>query len=278
MKKTDRELTEIALRMREDVLRVTTNAGRGHVTSCFSCVELIVALYYSGILKYNPQDPKWEERDYFLLSKGHADALLYAVLADTGFLKKEEFEKYCMKDSSVGPLLKGDVPGVEIVSGSLGCGLGIAAGIALSLKHDKKPNKVFCLLGDAECYEGSIWEAAFLVGGSVLENVITIVDCNKRGATHFIGKETENEPFEDKWKSFGFLTKKINGHDFGEVTAAYEWAAQSKRPAVILADTVKGKGVSFIENQPFMHGMAVTQGQYGEALRQIRKGLSEYVT
>lgn len=267
---TEEDLKNKSRELRKRVLIATTRAGRGHVTSCFSCVELLVALYYLGYIKYDPQRPRWEERDFFYFSKGHADALLYAILSDLGFFSTKEFEQYCMEGSRVGPLLRADIPGVEAVMGSLGCGLGIAVGTAIALKISGMPNRVFCMLGDAECHEGSIWEAAYLAGSKNLDNLTIIIDCNRMGATHFIEQEVGNEPFIQKWESFRFRVKRINGHDFGEIQEAINWAKERETKAsVILADTVKGKGVSFIENQPLMHGVAVPKDRLNDAILEI---------
>ena len=269
-----KELEKKARELKEMVVRMTTKAGTGHVTSSFSCAELMTALYYGDILRYRPDDCKWEGRDYFILSKGHANPILYAILADLGFIDKKELDLFCQPGGKIGVLLRGDIPGAEITSGSLGCGLVIAAGIAQALKSDRKPNYVFCMLGDAECREGAVWESAMYIGYAQLNNLVTIIDRNYLGATHFVEEEAGIEPIDDKWEAFGFDVRHINGHDIGEIMEAVGdvRCIKSKKPLAIIADTVKGNGVSFIENIPFMHGVAVKPERMEEAIEEIGKG------
>lgn len=257
--------------IRKSVVRMTTKARIGHVTSSFSCMEILIALYYGGFLKYKVEDNKWKERDYFIMSKGHANPALYCVLMDLGYVDKSEIDKFCTKDGKLGVLLRGDIPGVEITSGSLGCGLGISAGIAEALNLNNMSNKIFCLLGDAECREGAIWEAAMHIGYRKLKNVVVIVDMNGMGATHFVEKEAGIEPIDKKFCSFGFDVKVINGHSFEEIIDAFE-NLNKKLPTCIIAKTVKGKGVSFIENEVFLHGMAIKQNLLDRAIKEIQEG------
>ena len=265
-----------AMELREQVLRITTKAGTGHVTSSFSAMELLVALYYTGLLRIDPKNCKAEDRDYFIYSKGHASPGIYCILADRGFFPREDLELFAQAGGKVGVLLKADVPGVEVTSGSLAHGLGISAGIAEAFRMDGKDNLVYCVLGDAECREGAIWEAAMHIGYRGLNNVITIVDCNQLGATHFTEREAGIEPLEDKWRSCGFDTRRICGHDFHEIALALGNPHESlpSKPLCVIADTVKGKGVSFIENQPFMHGCAVKTERLEEAIAEVRGGLN----
>lgn len=268
------ELENKVKELKEIVIHMTSKAGTGHVTSSFSCAELMTVLYYGDILRYNPSDYNWSVRDYFILSKGHANPILYAILADLGFIDKSELELFCQPGGKLGVLLRGNIPGAEITSGSLGCGLGIAAGISKALKLDRKQNKVFCMLGDAECREGAVWEAAMYIGSAQLNNLITIVDRNYLGATHFIEEEAGINPFDDKWTAFGFETRHIDGHNIKNIKEAIGdiRCIKSKKPIVIIADTIKGKGVSFIENIPFMHGVAIKPDKVDAAITEIRKG------
>ncbi len=269
------KLQQKAIELREKVLRITTKAGTGHVTSSFSAMELLVALYYTGLLRYNPQNEKDETRDFFIYSKGHASPGIYCILADVGFFPKEDLDYFGQPGGKIGVLLKPDVPGVEVTSGSLGHGLGIAAGIAEGLRMDGKNNLVYCMLGDAECREGAIWESAMHIGYRRLNNVITVIDRNWLGATHFTEREAGLEPLEEKWRAWGFETRRIQGHRYNEIQAAFGDPHQSlpEKPLCIIADTVKGKGVSFIENQPFMHGCAVPEKRLEEAITEVRSGL-----
>ncbi|WP_110955296.1 transketolase [Anaerosinus massiliensis] len=264
-----------AMQLREDILRMTTKAGIGHVTSSFSCTELLVSLYYSGLINYNNKDCKWTGRDYFIYSKGHANPILYCILADLGFFPKRDLELFAQAGGKLGVLLKADVPGAEIISGSLGHGLGIAAGVAEALKLNKKENMVYCMIGDAECREGSIWESAMHIGYRKLTNLVTIVDRNQLGAVHFTEREAGIESLDEKWDAFGFDVKRVNGHSFPEILAAIGNPKVEKRekPLLIIADTVKGKGVSFIENEPFMHGCAVKEKELSRAIEEVRRGL-----
>lgn len=267
-------LKEKAKELREKVVRMTTKAGTGHVTSSFSCMELMVALYYADLLRYDSRNPKWQERDYFILSKGHANPIFYCILADLGFFPEEELEHFCSSEGKIGVLLRGDIPGTEITSGSLGCGLGIAAGIAEGLKLDRQNNKVVCLLGDAECREGAVWEAAMHIGYRKLNSIIVIVDSNNLGATHFVDEEAGVDSLDEKWKAFGFETRHINGHSFEEILSALKDYHDNSRekPLAIIADTIKGKGVSFIENQPFLHGVAIKPIDLERAIKEIQEG------
>ena len=242
-------LQKKAMELRETVLRITTKAGTGHVTSSFSSMELLIALYYTGIMRINPKNPDDDNRDRFIYSKGHASPGIYAILADLGFFPKSDLNLFAQAGGKVGVLLKPDVPGVEVTSGSLGHGLGIAAGLAEGFRLDGKDNLVFCMMGDAECREGSIWEAAMHIG------------CR--------------EPIEDKWRACGFDTVRINGHDFHAIYDALGDIRErdAEKPLCIIADTIKGKGVSFIENQPFMHGCAVKPERLDEAIAEVRGGL-----
>ena len=269
-------LEKKAMELRESVLRITTKAGTGHVTSSFSAMELLVALYYTDLLRVSPETRLSPDRDYFIYSKGHASPGIYCILADLGFFPKDDLKLFAQAGGKVGVLLKPDVPGVEATSGSLGHGLGIAAGIAEALRLDGRDNLVYCMLGDAECREGAVWEAAMHIGFRKLNHVITMIDCNTLGATHFVEKEAGIEPLEDKWRACGFETVRINGHDFRAIAGALgnPHKRLPNKPLCLIADTVKGKGVSFIENQPFMHGCAVKAERLEEAVAEVRKGLS----
>lgn len=258
MKRNIKDMKKKALYIRNQILDMCVKAGTGHVTSSFSCTELLVALYYGGIFRYDVSNSKWEDRDRFILSKGHASPLLYAILADLGFFPISELDKFCQSDGVFGVHLQDDVPGVEITAGSLGHGLGIAAGLALAAKIDRKSYLTFVLLGDGECYEGSIWEAAMFASHHELNNLIAIVDRNWLCVTGFTEDIVRLNPFDKKWESFGWGAITIDGHSFEEIFSAFD-DFRSKRfnkPLVIIANTLKGKGVSFMENQPLWHGVA----------------------
>lgn len=247
------DLAKKAHYLRNQVLEMCIKAGTGHVTSCFSCIEILVALFYGNVMK---------EGDRFLLSKGHASPLLYAVLADKGFFPEKELWKFGQANGIFGVHLQHDVPGVLTTSGSLGYGLGIGAGMALA----NKEHRVFVLLGDGECYEGSIWEAVMFTGQQKLGNLIAIVDHNKLMVT----APTNLEPLGAKWLSFGWCSAEVNGHDIGALQQALTEPPISL-PLVIIANTVKGKGIPFMENNIMWHGKAPK----GEDTERARRELNE---
>jgi transketolase len=266
------ELKEKAHNIRKQVLEMCVQAGTGHVTSSLSCTELFVALYYGDILRYAVADPKWEDRDRFILSKGQASPILYAVLGDLGFFPRSELMKFAQADGMFGVHLQHDVPGVEITSGSLGHGLGIAAGIALAARMNRQYYLTVALLGDGECHEGSIWESAMFAGHHELNNLIAIVDRNWLCVTDFVENIVRLNPLEQKWEAFGWDVKTINGHSFEEIFAALDGIRSRRisKPLVIIANTIKGKGISFMENQPLWHGLAPK----GDEAERAKKELS----
>jgi transketolase len=259
------ELEEKANYIRNLVLDTCVKAGTGHVTSSFSCIEILVALYYGGILRYDAANPAWEGRDRFILSKGHASPLLYSVLADVGFFPKSELVKFCQADGIFGVHLQHDIPGAEITAGSLGCGLGIASGIALAARLNKENHFTFVLLGDGECYEGSVWESAMFAGHHGLNNLIAIVDRNWLCATDFTEDTVRLEPLEQKWRSFNWRVVTIDGHSFQDIFQAIDGfrSKQFNAPLIIIANTIKGKGISFMEYKPLWHSLA-PQGREAE--------------
>ena len=263
-----------AHQLRNELFDMTTNAGTGHLTSSLSCVELMTALYYGGFMKFNPKDENWEDRDYFIMSKAQGSPLLYIVLADVGYFPKSDLELFAKKNGKMGVHLQDSVPGSEITAGSLGCGFGIAAGLALAFKKNRTNNIVFTMLGDGVCYEGAIWETAMFVAQNRLNNLITIVDRNYLCATHFIEDELSIEPFVEKWESFGFEVKEIDGHSFEAIFEALKVSHShtNSKPIVIIANTVKGKGIPMIENQPLWHGMAVTGELAIQAKLELNQG------
>lgn len=256
------------------VLNMCGGAGTGHVTSSYSCTELLVALYYGGILRYDAQNPGWKERDRFILSKGQASVLLYPVLADLGFFPLADLGGFCQKDGKIGVHLQHDVPGVEITAGSLGHGFGVATGLALAARLDRKLWMTFALLGDGECYEGSVWEAAMFASYYRLNNLVAIVDRNYICATNFTESSLELEPLDEKWASFGWNVTRIDGHSFEDIFQSLEGvrSRRSSRPTVIIADTIKGKGISFISDDPLWHSRAPQGEELENARRELREG------
>ena len=266
-------LKQKAKYIRNQVLDMCVKAGTGHVNSCLSCIEIMVGLYYGGILKFDPKNPRWKDRDRFILSKGHASPLLYVILADLGFFLKEDLEKFNQADGKFAVHLQNDVPGVEITSGSLGHGFGVAAGIALAAKMNKELYMTFALLGDGECYEGSIWETAMFASHNRLNNLIAIVDRNYLCVTDFTENIVALEPFDEKWRACGWRVININGHSFEEILEALKGfrSRKSTQPLVIIAQTRKGKGVEFLSDAPLWHSQAPKGEKALEAKRELTK-------
>lgn len=272
MKEKTNYLKKKANYIRNQILDMCVRAGTGHVTSSFSCTELLVALYYGGILRYDISNPKWNERDRFILSKGQSSVILYPILADLGFFPKKELDRFNQEDGIFGVHLQHDIPGAEITAGSLGHGFGIAAGMALAAKMDKKQYFIFTLLGDGECHEGSVWETAMFASHHQLNNLIAIIDRNWLSATDFTENSLRLNPLDEKYRSFGWDVLNINGHSFEEFFNALNGFRSNKRirPLMIIADTIKGKGVSFMENQILWHSIA----PQGEQALQAKKEIS----
>ncbi|MCL2202468.1 MAG: transketolase [Defluviitaleaceae bacterium] len=264
-------LKEKAYNLRKTTLEITASAQAGRIASSYSCAEILTALYYTGIMRFDPKDPVSAARDRFIMSKSHASPILYAILADCGFFDKSELDKYAKPDGILGTLLDENVPGAEILGGSLGCGFGIAAGMAFALKRERSRSMVFTLLGDGECGEGSIWETAMFVGFQRLNNLITLIDRNHISASAFIQDDFGNEPFADKWRAFGFNVVTIDGHSFVELLETLKdvRSRRSASPTVVICETVKGKGIDFVENEPFWHSKAVTQDQLEAARKSL---------
>lgn len=250
-----KQLKQKANWVRRQILEMSVRAGSGHVTSSFSCTELLVALYHGGILRIDPKNPKWPERDRFILSKGQSGIALYPILANLGFFPVSELEKFAQADSFLGVHAESNTPGIEAVTGSLGHGLGLAIGIALCAKLDNKNYLTVTMLGDAECYEGSVWEAAMFAGHHQLKNLIAIIDRNRMGVTDFTESSLRLDPFEEKWSSFSWDVSTIDGHSFEEILSAMKdiRPRKSNKPYMIIANTVKGKGVSCMENKKLWH-------------------------
>jgi transketolase len=272
MERDIQQLEAKAWEIRELVLDTCVRAKTGHVTSSFSSAEIMVALYHGHVLRYDAKRPQWEGRDRFILSKGQASPLLYAVLADIGFFPKDELKRFCAKDGIFGVHLQHDVKGVEITSGSLGQGLGIAAGMALAARMDKKKHRVITLLGDGECYEGSVWESAMFASHHKLDNLTALIDRNWLCVTGPTEEIVKLDPLEEKWKAYGWDTVTIDGHSVSELLKTLDHALTVKRqrPFMIIAQTVKGKGVSFMEHQHLWHGIS-PQGEHAVTARQELK-------
>lgn len=267
---TAAELQRLAQRLRLHVLKMTNLGKSSHVGSSFSMVE-ILAVLYGRVLRLRPADPEWDGRDRFILSKGHACAGLYAVLAETGFFPQEWLNEFYIDGGKLaGHVTKSGVPGVELSTGALGHGLSVACGMALAAKCDQKPNRVFALLSDGECDEGSTWEAALFAPHHRLDNLVTIVDYNQIQSLGRVEEVLDLHPFAEKWKSFGWEVREIDGHDIDTLISTLEsLPLVPGKPSCIIARTVKGKGVSFMEDKLLWHYRSPAGDEYENALREL---------
>ena len=267
-------LKQVAARIRLGILDAVAGAKKGHIGGAFSCTDLLVALYHGGILRFDSSCPDWLDRDRFILGKGHSGVALYVVLADLGFFNPDELTRL-NQGGLLGEHPDRNVPGVEVVSGSLGHGLGIGAGMALAAKMDHKDYRTVVLLGDGECYEGSVWEAANFSAHQGLDNLWAVVDRNNLIVNDFTENVNRLEPFADKWRAFGWDIRDANGHEIPEILETFsDFRTQSSgRPVVIIANTVKGKGVSFMENQVSWHHGGISGALYGQAKQELEQGL-----
>lgn len=249
------ELQATARRIRHQVLEMIAGAGRGHIGGSFSATDTLVALYQGGLLRVDPDNPEWDQRDRFIMSKGHSAEALYAVLADVGFFDAEVLQSYGKSGSMLGGHVDHHIPGIDISTGSLGHGLGIAAGLALAAKMDGKDYLCVAMLGDGECYEGAVWEAAMFGAHRQLDNLVAIVDRNGQITLDYTETINRQEPFRKKWEAFGWKVLELDGHSFDEIADSWNHVRERRenRPIVLIANTVKGKGVSFMEGSLNWH-------------------------
>lgn len=270
-------LKKKAIGIRKDVLKMLTLAGSGHTGGSLSIVDILVALYYNT-LKNDPGKPDWDRRDRFLLSKGHACPALYAVLADKGYFPKEMLWTLRRLGSQLQGHPQLGLPGVEISSGSLGQGLSIANGIAFAARLDGLDDmRVYCLMGDGETNEGQVWEAAMTAAHYKLDNVCAIVDFNRLQIDGFCCEVMDLGAFRHKWEAFGWNAIETDGHDIAAIIDAFGKAAAFKgKPSVIVAHTVKGKGVSFVENKAEWHGIAPKKEEYERAIQELDASLAKF--
>jgi len=248
-------LNKKAFDLRQKILKVVIDSG-GHLATSFSCVDIVVCLFYGKILKYNSSKPKLESRDRFILSKGHAETLMYVILSELNFFSKNWLRDHYRQGKFIlGGHIDSKVPGIEFTTGALGHGLSLACGCALALKKKKNKSKVFVLMSDGECTEGSVWEAAIFASKHKLNNLIVIVDENKISATDFTKNFTNNTKLKEKFISFGWQAININGHDINGLMKNFKKVKKFKlnKPLIFIAKTTKGKGLKFIENDPIRH-------------------------
>jgi len=264
-------LRRVANELRQDIVRMIAKAGSGHPGGSLSMVELLVGLYWHA-LRHDPKRPEWPDRDLFLLSKGHGCPALYAVLAFQGYFPREELMTLRRFPTRLqGHPERGSVPGVEMAAGSLGQGLSMANGIALADRLDGRTRRLYCLMGDGEIQEGQVWEAAMTAHHHQLDRVCAIIDANQLQQNGPVKAIQDIEPLADKWRAFGWHAIEIDGHKIEQVLKAYDEARTiTGRPQVIVARTVKGKGVSFMELNHAWHGVAPKPDELARALKELQ--------
>jgi len=246
-------LDERSKHLRRQIVRVLEGGGRGHIGTSLSLVEILRVLFDS-VLRYDAKNPKWPERDRFILSKGHGCITLYVLLQEKGYFPEEELGKFCRFDGILGGHPDPKVPGIEVSTGSLGHGLPVAVGMAVAAKRRGDKHRVVTVLGDGECDEGSVWEAAMSAAKHRLDNLVAIVDYNKQQSYGSTYEVLDLEPFADKWKAFGFATREVDGHDVKALEKVFaEMPFEAGKPSAIICHTVKGKGVDFAENNLKWH-------------------------
>mgnify|MGYP001366479304 CR=1 FL=1 len=257
------ELNEIARQMRLDILDMTTKAGSGHPSTSFSAADIVTARYFGGVLRYRADEPLWPARDRFIMSKGHAAPLLYAALARAGYIERDLIWTLREVGSPVqGHPIQNVLPGVEATTGSLGQGLSAGGGDLPPQAARTRGYRVYVLLGDGECEAGQVWEAAMSAAHFQADNLVAILDYNKYQETGPISREMALEPLAQKWQSFGWHVEEADGHDVADLLAKFAKVQTVKgQPSIIIAHTVKGKGVSFVEADFTFHGRALTPQQ-----------------
>ncbi len=265
-----KEMEALAKRIRRHIVTMIGKAGSGHPGGSLSAVEIVSRLYFK-VLRHKPQDPQWADRDRFILSKGHAAPLLYTVLAECGYFPVAELATLRQLDSRLqGHTDRNLTPGVEMSAGALGQGLSFAIGAALAGRLNAQSYRVYVLLGDGECNEGQIWEAAMAAAHFKVDNLTAIVDRNRLQLDGWCCEIMNSEPFAQKWRSFGWQVIEVDGHDFTQLGRAFSRARKIKgKPTVIIAHTIKGKGVSFMENNADFHGKAPSAEEVEIALKEL---------
>ncbi len=272
MEETEKsKLEEIAKKVRRGILEEVYNGKSGHPGGSLSIADILTVLYFKQ-MNIDPKNPNWEDRDRLVLSKGHCSPALYSCLANKGFFPIEDLKTFRNIDSYLqGHPDKNKVPGVDMTTGSLGQGLSVANGMAIAGKMDKKNYRVYCILGDGEIEEGQIWEAAMASNKYKLDNLCVIVDNNNLQIDGTIEEVMSSYPIDEKFRSFGFEIIKIDGHNIEEIIKAFEVAENVKeKPTCIIAKTIKGKGVSYMENQVGWHGKAPNEEQYNQAIEELK--------
>lgn len=263
--------------VRRQIVEMVFSAKKGHIGGALSCTDILVSLFYGNILRYDPKDPGWPGRDRFIMSKGHSGIALYTILADLGFFPLSELATFCGNGTMLGGHPDRNIPGVEADSGSLGHGLGIGAGLALCAKMDHRDSRTVVLVGDGECYEGSVWEAAMFAGHHQLGNLSVIVDRNRQCVTDFTEDCVRLEPLAAKWDAFGWEVRSVDGHSCKEILKALQPIRNRRdgKPLAIIADTIKGRGISFMERQLHWHHGIPGPDELNRAMKELDADLSD---
>lgn len=271
-KNRELDTSSLSAKVRRVILNLIYQTRSPHIGPSFSCVEILISLYFS-VMNVSPENPFDDNRDRFILSKGHACPALYAVLAQKGFLNEKCLRGFACDDGEMEQHPNRDLgKGIEISSGSLGHGLSIGVGMALAGKTDVKDYKTYILLGDGELNEGSVWEAVMFASHHHLDNLIVIVDYNKMQALGFTSDVISLEPLGKKWEAFGWMVREIDGHNLQQMDDTLKEAPFAKgKPSVVIANTIKGKGVSFMENDLLWHYRAPDRNEYERALKELEK-------
>ncbi|MGG4147286.1 transketolase [Paenibacillus algorifonticola] len=270
------ELKSKAAQIRMDLLRMIHGAKTGHTGGSLSNTDILTALYYK-IMNIDPAQPKWQERDRFIASKGHSVESLWCILADRGFFPKEELATFSQFGTRLIGHPNNKVPGIEMNTGALGHGLAISVGMALAAKKDARASRVFCLMGDGEQAEGSVWEAAMAGAHYKLDNLVGIIDRNRLQISGSTEEVMGLEPLEEKWAAFGWHVVSIDGNDIDALVEAFEAApAIAGKPTLVMANTVKGKGVSFAENVPHWHHHVPSDEELAKALAELEAVIGSY--
>ena len=269
------EIKLLASKIRLHCLEMTSKGKSSHIGSCLSCVD-ILAVLYKGIMKYDVSNTTLKDRDRFIMSKGHAGAAVYATIAEMGFIDLEILKTHYMNGSNLsGHVSHYNIPGVEFSTGSLGHGLSVATGIAYSLKLDKIKARSYCLLSDGELDEGSNWKAMLFASHNKLSNLCIIVDYNKIQSLDSVENTLSLEPLEDKAKAFGFDVKKINGHSIEDLLSSLNInPINNDKPTFVICDTIKGKGITFMENSVLWHYRSAQNMEYDNARKELEKEIS----
>ncbi len=267
------QLEEISKKIRINILHMLTLSGSGHTGGSLSAADIATAIYFSK-MKFDAANPKWEERDRFIMSKGHAAPLIYALMAEAGYFPIETIDSLRKIESPLqGHPCCQKLPGIEVSTGSLGQGLSVANGMALGLRLDNNPARVFCIMGDGETQEGQVWEAAMTAAHYKIDTLCAVVDCNELQIDGAVEDVMGIQPIHDKWEAFGWHAINIDGHDMESIISALDEAENTKgKPTVIIANTTKGKGSVLFEDKVEFHGVTPTKEEFEQAVKEINNG------